>query len=118
MNIFCSNVSFKKSESDLKDLFSDFGVVDRCKIVLDKDTGKSRGFAFVEMPNSQEAKAAIAGLNQTTVADREISCNEAREFRRRVAKRWDEVLVRKSQPVKGDLPRWRYASLARVERAD
>jgi RNA recognition motif-containing protein len=70
-NIFCSNVSFKKSEADLKDLFSDFGVVDRCKIVLDKDTGKSRGFAFVEMADGDGSRA-IKALNGFEFGGREL----------------------------------------------
>ena len=78
-NIYVGNLSFKATESDLRDAFSAFGEVSKVSIVVDRETNRSRGFAFVEMPNSQEAKSAIAGLNQTTVADREISCNEARE---------------------------------------
>lgn len=78
-NIYVGNLSFKATESDLRDAFSAFGEVSKVSIIVDRETNRSRGFAFVEMPNSQEAKAAIAGLNQTTVADREISCNEARE---------------------------------------
>jgi RNA recognition motif-containing protein len=78
-NIYVGNLSFKATESDLRDAFSAFGEVSKVSIIVDRETNRSRGFAFVEMPNSQEAKSAIAGLNQTTVADREISCNEARE---------------------------------------
>lgn len=78
-NIYVGNLSFRATEQDLRDAFSAFGSVSKVSIVTDRETGRSRGFAFVEMDNSNEAQAAIEGLNNTKIADREISCNEARE---------------------------------------
>ncbi len=78
-NIYVGNLSFKASEQDLREAFSRYGEVEKVSIILDRETNRSRGFAFVEMPNSQQARAAIEGLNQTMIGDREINCNEARE---------------------------------------
>lgn len=78
-NIYVGNLSFKATEQDLREAFSRYGEVEKVSIILDRETNRSRGFAFVEMPNSQQARAAIEGLNQTMIADREINCNEARE---------------------------------------
>jgi cold-inducible RNA-binding protein len=78
-NIYVGNLSFKTTEQELREAFERFGEVVKVSVISDRETGRPRGFAFVEMPNSQEARAAIAGLNQTSVGDREISCNEARE---------------------------------------
>ena len=78
-NIYVGNLSFKATEDDLRDAFSEFGTVSKVTIIMDRETNRSRGFGFVEMPDSQEAQEAIDGLNNTTIAGREISCNEARE---------------------------------------
>jgi RNA recognition motif-containing protein len=78
-NIYVGNLSFNATDAELTEAFSRFGEVLSVNIIKDRETGRSRGFAFVEMTNSQEARAAIQGLNQTSIADREISCNEARE---------------------------------------
>ena len=77
-NIYVGNLSFKATEDEVKQAFSRFGKVARVSIVMDRETGRSRGFAFVEMPDAEEATAAIAGLNEQEVAGRRISCNEAR----------------------------------------
>lgn len=78
-NIYVGNLSFRATEADLRDAFSRYGHVTKASIIMDRETGRSRGFGFVEMGNSQEARDAIEALNGTTLADREISCNEARE---------------------------------------
>ncbi|XZE22383.1 RNA recognition motif domain-containing protein [Pirellulaceae bacterium SH449] len=78
-NIYVGNLSFRATEADLRDAFSRYGDVTKASIIMDRETGRSRGFGFVEMGNSQEARDAIEALNGTTLADREISCNEARE---------------------------------------
>ncbi len=78
-NIYVGNLSFRATESELRDAFSQYGEVTKVSIITDRETGRSRGFGFVEMGNSHEARAAIQGLNQTMLGDREISCNEARE---------------------------------------
>ena len=62
-NIFVGNLSFATTQDDLLSVFSAYGAVDRVNIITDRDTGQARGFAFVEMPNSNEAQAAIAALN-------------------------------------------------------
>ncbi|MFN7730778.1 MAG: RNA recognition motif domain-containing protein [Pirellula sp.] len=78
-NIYVGNLSFKATESDVRTAFEQYGEVSRVSIIVDRETNRSRGFAFVEMPNSDEAAAAIENLNDATVVDRRISCNEARE---------------------------------------
>ena len=77
-NIFVGNLSFNTSEDELRQLFEAYGQVERVSILTDRDTGRSRGFGFVEMPNSEEGEKAIAGLNGTQVGGRTINVNEAR----------------------------------------
>lgn len=77
-NIFVGSLSFKATEDDLRQLFSAYGAVDRVSLLTDRETGRSRGFGFVEMPNDNEAEAAIAALNGTTHLGRTINVNEAR----------------------------------------
>lgn len=72
MTIFVSNIPFKVSESELKKEFEDFGVVNLCKIVYDKDTKKSKGYGFVEM-EEPEALKAIKGLNGVSLGGRELA---------------------------------------------
>jgi RNA recognition motif-containing protein len=78
-NIYVGNLSFKATEDDLREAFSEFGTVSKVNIIIDRETNRSRGFGFVEMPDSREAREAIEGLNNQTIAGREITCNEARE---------------------------------------
>ncbi|HLP21596.1 MAG TPA: RNA-binding protein [Chitinophagales bacterium] len=78
MNIYVANISFRASEGQLKDLFQQFGEVSSVKIVTDRETGRSRGFGFVEMPNDAEGRQAIAQLNGNNFADRNLVVNEAR----------------------------------------
>jgi cold-inducible RNA-binding protein len=78
MNIFVSNLSFKLKDDDLKNLFSQYGDVNSCKIIKDKTTGRSRGFGFVEMSDS-DGQAAIDGLNDSPIEGREIKVSVARE---------------------------------------
>ncbi|MFN9917099.1 MAG: RNA recognition motif domain-containing protein, partial [Pirellulaceae bacterium] len=77
-NIYVGNLSYRASEDDLRQAFGQYGSVSKVSIVTDRETGRSRGFAFVEMPNAEEAKAAMEGLSQKEIAGRRISCNEAR----------------------------------------
>jgi RNA recognition motif-containing protein len=79
MNIYVSNLSFHTSEADLKTLFSKFGTVTSAKIIMDRETNKSRGFAFVEMPSDEEGNAALSGLNQKEIEGRPLSVSLARE---------------------------------------
>lgn len=79
MNIYVSNLSFHTSESILKDLFSKFGTVTSVKIIMDRETNRSRGFGFVEMPSEEEGKAALSGLNNKEIEGRALSVTLARE---------------------------------------
>ncbi|MFN8322895.1 MAG: RNA-binding protein [Chitinophagales bacterium] len=78
MNIYVANISFRASEGQLKDLFQQFGEVSSVKIVTDRETGRSRGFGFIEMPNDSEGKQAIAQLNGVEFSERNLVVNEAR----------------------------------------
>ena len=78
MNIFVGNLSFKTTEEELQKEFEAFGEVDKVKIIMDQYTHKSRGFAFVEMPNQDQATAAIAGLNGKELAGQTLTVNEAK----------------------------------------
>ncbi len=79
MNIYVSNLSFNTSDAELQDLFSKFGEVSSAKVITDRETGRSRGFGFVEMSNDEEAKAAMAGLNDKEVEGRAMSVSVAKE---------------------------------------
>ncbi len=72
MNIFVARLNFKTRREDLQKAFENFGQVTSAKIVKDRDTGRSKGFGFVEMPNDDEANKAIAGLNETELDGRTI----------------------------------------------
>jgi cold-inducible RNA-binding protein len=77
-SLFVGNVSFQTTEDDLTSLFQPFGEITRVKIMTDRDTGRSRGFAFVEMANDEEAIKAIGALNGKEVGGRALNVNEAR----------------------------------------
>ncbi|MEZ4887848.1 MAG: RNA-binding protein [Chitinophagales bacterium] len=77
MNIFVAKLNFDTTEEDLRDLFEEFGAVDSVKIVMNRDTGKSKGFGFVEMPNDEEAGAAIEELNECEFDHRTIVVKKA-----------------------------------------
>jgi RNA recognition motif-containing protein len=77
MNIFVAKLDFQTTSEDLQSLFEQFGTVDSAKVVFDKETGRSRGFAFVEMPNDDEAQEAINNLNETNVDGRTIVVKKA-----------------------------------------
>jgi cold-inducible RNA-binding protein len=77
-NIFVGNLSFNTGEDELRQLFEQYGQVDRVSIMTDRDTGRSRGFGFVEMANAEEGDKAIAALNGTQVGGRTLNVNEAR----------------------------------------
>ena len=78
MNIYVSNIAFTATTEDLRQLFEAYGTVDKVNIITDRDTGQSRGFGFVEMPDSTAAKAAIQGANGKELAGRTLTVNEAR----------------------------------------
>ena len=77
-NLFVGNLSFQTTETELGDLFKTFGQVSRVFIAKDRDTGRARGFAFVEMTDSAEADRAIAALNGANLEGRALNVNEAR----------------------------------------
>jgi RNA recognition motif-containing protein len=77
-NIFVGNLDFAATESSIRTLFEAHGTVDRVSLVTDRDTGRPRGFAFVEMNDSAEADRAIAALNGTELGGRTLNINEAR----------------------------------------
>jgi cold-inducible RNA-binding protein len=77
-NIFVGNLDFNVSEDELRNLFAAYGAVDRVTILTDRDTGRSRGFGFVEMTNAEEGDKAIAALNGTQLSGRTLNVNEAR----------------------------------------
>jgi RNA recognition motif-containing protein len=78
MNIYVGNLPYSISEDDLINAFGKFGTVTSAKIIMDKATGRSKGFAFVEMANSSEGNQAIKSLNETDLNGRNIKVNEAR----------------------------------------
>lgn len=78
MNIYVGNLSWGLKDQDLANLFTPFGEVASAKIVMDKFTQRSKGFGFVEMPNDEQAQAAIAQLNGTEIEGRNLVVNESR----------------------------------------
>jgi len=78
MNIYVGNLSYDMSEDALREAFAEYGDVTSAKILSDRETGRSRGFGFVEMPNQSEGEAAIAQLNGKDVGGRALRVNEAR----------------------------------------
>src|SRR5207237_10163590 len=78
MRIFVGNLAYMTTEEDLAQLFHPYGEIGRVQIITDRDTGRSRGFGFVEMPSAPEAQAAIDGLNGTALGGRALTVNEAR----------------------------------------
>jgi RNA recognition motif-containing protein len=83
MNIYVGNLSFDATEEDIRQSFSQYGSVTSVNIITDRETGRPRGFGFVEMPNDGEARDAIDGLNLQRIAGRAVNVNEARPKRGR-----------------------------------
>ena len=77
-NIYVGNLSFDATEQDLRGAFEQYGYVSRVNVISDRETGRSRGFAFVEMPDSDEAARAIDSLDGTDIAGRQVRVNAAR----------------------------------------
>jgi len=78
VDIFVGNLAFTVTDHTLRQLFEPYGVVDKARVITDRDTGRSKGFGFVEMPDSQEARAAITGLQGQECAGRALTVNEAK----------------------------------------
>src|SRR5688500_2579969 len=77
-NVFVGNMSFEATESGLRSIFEPFGEITRVQLITDRDTGRARGFGFVEMSNDEEAAQAITGLNGTQMDGRALNVNEAK----------------------------------------
>ena len=91
MNIYVGNLAFTTTDDDLRQLFEPYGAVDEIRVIMDRDTGRSKGFGFVDMPDTTTAKTAIAGLQGKELAGRTLTVNEAkpREPRRETSRsRW------------------------------
>ncbi len=78
MNIYVGNLGYDVTESELQAAFEAYGEVESARIIMDRDSGRSKGFGFVEMADRKESLAAIEGLNETELGGRNISVNEAR----------------------------------------
>jgi len=78
VNIYVGNMAFTTTDHDLRQLFEPYGVVDEIRVIIDRDTGRSKGFGFVEMHDSAVAKAAIQGLQGTELEGRTLTVNEAK----------------------------------------
>jgi len=76
--LYCGNLSYSVSSSDLERIFGEFGTVESAQVITDRDTGRSKGFGFVEMGSDAEAQAAITGLNDKEHDGRALTVNEAR----------------------------------------
>ena len=83
MNIYVGNLSYSMSEDELREAFAAHGEVSSVKILSDRETGRSRGFGFVEMPNQSEGEAAVSQLNGKELGGRALRVNEARPRERR-----------------------------------
>jgi RNA recognition motif-containing protein len=83
MNIYIGNLNFKIQEDQIRSIFEEFGEVSSVKLIRDRETARSKGFGFVEMPNDGEGEAAINSLNQSEVMGRPMVVNEARPQERR-----------------------------------
>jgi RNA recognition motif-containing protein len=78
MNIYVGNLPYTVADDDLRTAFEEYGSVDSARVIMDRDSGRSKGFGFVEMGNDAEATAAIEGLNGTDLGGRSLTVNEAR----------------------------------------
>jgi cold-inducible RNA-binding protein len=104
MQIYVNNFPFTTTEEELRHLFEPYGTVETARIVTDRDTGRPRGFGFVEMPNATEAQAAIEGLNGTSLGGRTLTVNEARPREER-RPRGDGPRRPREERLQGDYPR-------------
>ncbi len=86
MNIYVGNLSYETSENDLRDAFGEFGAVSKVNVIMDKMTGKSKGFAFVEMENDTEGQKAVDELNDADLNGRNLKVNLARPRTERPAR--------------------------------
>ncbi len=78
MNIYIGNISYQTTEDDVQTLFGEHGTVDSVHLISDRETGRSKGFGFIEMPNDEEAKKAIEAVDGSEFGGRQLKVNEAR----------------------------------------
>ncbi|PLY13490.1 MAG: RNA-binding protein [Sedimenticola sp.] len=78
MNIYVGNLSYRMTDDELRDIFAEHGEVSSAKIIMDRETGRSKGFGFVEMPDNKQAQEAIDALNDKDISGRNLRVNEAR----------------------------------------
>ncbi len=78
MTIYIGNLNYRASEQEIAVLFENYGTVNSVKLVIDRETGKARGFGFVDMPDNAEAQKAIKNLNETEFLGRSLTVNEAK----------------------------------------
>ena len=88
MNIYVGNLSYDAGEQEIRKVFEEFGTVDTVKVIQDRDTGRSKGFGFVEMPNDDEARTAISDVNGVEIAGRAVKVNEARPRQENRSRSW------------------------------
>lgn len=81
--LFVGNLSYSIQDSDLQEQFSSFGQVQSAKVIIERETGRSKGFGFVEMSSSQEAEAAVRGMNGKSLGGRDVNVNIARPMESR-----------------------------------
>jgi RNA recognition motif-containing protein len=88
MKIYVGNLSYNTRDADLEQVFGAFGAVESARVVMDRDTNRSKGFGFVEMENAAEAKQAISALDGTDLQERTIKVNEAKPRESRPPRRY------------------------------
>jgi RNA recognition motif-containing protein len=103
MKLFVGNLSFGATEDSIRSVFETHGTVDSVSIMTDRDTGRSRGFGFVEMPNDGEAEKAIAAVNGREVGGRALTVNEARP---KVDRGFGGGVFRQNSGQRRSQPRW------------
>ena len=82
--LYCGNLSYNVASSDLDQIFGEYGTVQSAEVIMDRDTGRSKGFGFVEMSSAEEGQAAIAAMHDKDVGGRKLVVNEARPREERV----------------------------------
>ncbi|KAA3620366.1 MAG: RNA-binding protein [Calditrichaeota bacterium] len=87
MNLYVGNLSYETSEEDLKALFDEFGEIESVNVIKDRQTGQSKGFAFVEMPSNSDADKAIKALNGQDLKGRNLKINQAKPREKRPQRR-------------------------------
>jgi len=76
--LYCGNLNYEVTSSDLEQMFGNYGMVESAQVIVDRDTGRSKGFGFIEMNSDSDAEAAISGLNESMQGGRALTVNEAK----------------------------------------